>query len=299
MNTTSQILYFRVAGIVFSVDFRYEGNPRRLLPSYKKFYLPDYQGEADMKVVVGPDETDDQPEGVEMGQFDTGGTVHGVYRLDDGGYKFQLRNLSHEIVCAVRSDARFTNVRATLYGHKNYHAFGLNNAVMICFAYCAAYHHTLLIHSSVVKREDRAYLFLGKSGTGKSTHTQLWIRHLRGSRLLNDDNPAIRVEDDGTVNVYGTPWSGKTPCYNNEHAPIGAIVRLEQWKENIIEREPVIKAFASILSSCSTMMWDKQTYSKIQDTCTAVVSKVPCYYLRNLPNEDAANLSYNTISQRV
>ena len=299
MTQSQTLLHFRVADIVFAVDYRDEGRLRPLIPSYKPFFLENYDGKVDMMVRVEPGLVDEKPEGEEMGQFDTGGTVHGVFRLADGGFKFHLRNLSHEIVCAVRTDARFTKIEATLTEDKRYRAFGLNNCLMICFAYCAAYHRTVLMHASVVERNGRAYLFLGNSGTGKSTHTQLWIRYIRGSRLLNDDNPAVRLSDDGNVTVYGSPWSGKTPCYHNESASVGAFVRLEQWRENIIERETVINAFADILASCSTMMWDKPSYTRICDTVTGVIGQVPVYHLRNLPNEAAAHLSHETISQHV
>lgn len=292
-----QKLSFRVAELVFTLDYEGVTNARRLIPSYKNFFLPDYEGKADMAVKVAPGLVSDAPEGKEMGQFDTGGTVHGVYLLPGGGYKFLLRNLSGEIACSVRTDQRFEHVEASLTDDERYQPFGLNNALMICYAYCAAYHRTVLMHASVAVRDGRAYMFLGKSGTGKSTHTQLWVRYLRGSRLLNDDNPAVRVAEDGSVTVYGTPWSGKTPCYHNEHAPVGAIVRLEQWKENLIARDTVIMAFAAVLASCSTMMWDKPSYNQICDTCSAMVAKVPVYHLRNLPNEAAAQLSYETISR--
>ena len=74
---------------------------------------------------------------------------------------------------------------------------------------------TIAVHSSCIVYRDRAVLFLGESGTGKSTHTRLWREHVEGAFLLNDDSPVLRVEDD-VVRVYGSPWSGKTPCYRQE-----------------------------------------------------------------------------------
>ena len=51
----------------------------------------------------------------------------------------------------------------------------------------------IAIHSSTIECEGRAVLFLGESGTGKSTHTRLWQEHIPGARLLNDDSPIIRM----------------------------------------------------------------------------------------------------------
>src|SRR5690606_24548491 len=88
--------------------------------------------------------------------------------------------------------------------------------IMVAYGQRCLLYRAILIHASVVSCAGKAYAFLGKSGTGKSTHSRLWLRHIAGTELLNDDNPAIRIEPDGRVFVYGTPWSGKTPCYKNK-----------------------------------------------------------------------------------
>lgn len=59
-------------------------------------------------------------------------------------------------------------------------------------------------------------------------HSRLWLEHIPDSDLLNDDNPIVRFYPTGEVIVYGSPWSGKTPCYRNEAVPVGAFVRLKQ-----------------------------------------------------------------------
>ena len=93
--------------------------------------------------------------------------------------------------------------------------------------------HSIAIHSSVIVHSGRAVLFLGESGTGKSTHTRLWREHIPGAQLLNDDSPIVRVVE-GVPTVFGSPWSGKTPCYRNESYPIAAFVRLVQAPHNRI-----------------------------------------------------------------
>lgn len=93
----------------------------------------------------------------------------------------------------------------------------------------------IAIHSSTIECEGRAVLFLGESGTGKSTHTRLWQEHIPGARLLNDDSPIIRMYQ-GQATAFGSPWSGKTPCYRNISRPIAGIVRLSQAPANEITR---------------------------------------------------------------
>ena len=88
---------------------------------------------------------------------------------------------------------------------------------------------TAAVHSSVIVCHDEAVMFLGESGTGKSTHTRLWRENIAGATLLNDDSPFVGLRD-GRVMAYGSPWSGKTPCYKNECYPIRAIVRLSHLR---------------------------------------------------------------------
>lgn len=179
--------------------------------------------------------------------------------------------------------------------------FAVNNFIMMLYAFNGARRGTLLVHASVVVHGGKGYLFLGKSGTGKSTHSRLWLEQFADCRLLNDDNPVVHVgnspagggyenEFGDTITVYGSPWSGKTPCYLPESAPIGAIVRLEQAAINEIVRKKGVYAFASFLPSCSCLRQDKEIYTGILSAVTEVVSHIPVFLLNCLPNREAAEL---------
>ena len=67
----------------------------------------------------------------------------------------------------------------------------------------------LLMHGAVVAVDGQAYLFTAKSGTGKTTHTRLWMQQF-GDRavMVNGDKPLLHITNEG-VTVYGTPWDGK------------------------------------------------------------------------------------------
>lgn len=138
-------------------------------------------------------------------------------------------------------------------------------------------------------------MFLGKSGTGKSTHSRQWLESIPGTELLNDDNPIIRIEADGTVRVYGSPWSGKTPCYRNASAPVGAIVRIRQCPENRISRLSVVESYASVYSSCSGLKFYKSMADAIHSTLEGVVLGVPCYVLDCRPDHDAARVCHEAV----
>ncbi len=292
-----QTLSFRVADLGFRLVFNDIDDARPLLPSYAPFYVKAQEPEAEMlTLTVAENFCDFTAEGEEVGQFDCGGINHGIYRQAVGGYKILISNVEGGAACAMTTTADFSRCEATLFGDDDNRRFGLNNGIMIAFAFAGAHHDIVLMHSSVTMYKDHGYLFLGKSGTGKSTHSRLWRKYIPGTDLLNDDNPAVRTFNDGRVIVYGTPWSGKTPCYRNLSLPIGAFLRLEQHPENIIERDSKLKAFASILSSCSTMIWDKPSYDAILATVNRIATNVPAFYLKCRADEEAAQLSRRTIA---
>lgn len=174
--------------------------------------------------------------------------------------------------------------------------FALDSCLMLLYAHFSADHNTLLMHASTVVRNGFGYLFLGISGTGKSTHSRLWMESWDDVSLLNDDNPVLRVDDDGVTRVYGTPWSGKTPCYINRSAPVGGIVDLEQAPYNEIQRLSLPEGYAAILSSASGLKADCHTADGMHETLSLLLRQVPCWHLRCLPNHDAARLCHSTIS---
>jgi hypothetical protein len=151
---------------------------------------------------------------------------------------------------------------------------------------------TLHVHAAVVSCGGKGYLFLGPSGTGKSTHAQLWIKHIGGTELVNDDNPVVR---DGVV--YGSPWSGKTPCYRNVSVPIGGIVRLSQAPYNKIRRLSGIEAYVDLAESVGGKVWDSRIAEGLHQAENKLASTIPMWHLECLPDEAAARLCHDTITR--
>lgn len=165
----------------------------------------------------------------------------------------------------------------------------------IVYNIAALRREAVAIHSSVIRYRDRGVLFLGESGTGKSTHTRLWREHIPGATLLNDDSPIVGIVE-GEARVFGSPWSGKTPCYLRENYPIAAIVRLSQAPHNRIRRLRPIEAIGALLPSAPPAFVPDESLS--DGVCTLlsqVIAQVPVYRLECLPDADAARLSCKTI----
>ena len=142
----------------------------------------------------------------------------------------------------------------------------------------------LMLHSSCIEYKGKAYLFSAPSGTGKSTHTHLWLKYLEGCRIINDDKPAIRIID-GMPYAFGTPWSGKTDENVNEGVPIGGICFLGRG-ENKIKRIPGIAALKPFMDQ-TVRPRDKALMDKMLETLNIILTKVPVYQMTCDMSEEA------------
>ncbi|WP_018462226.1 hypothetical protein [Segatella paludivivens] len=229
--------------------------------------------------------------------FDTGNGDTVVDLLDDGGYQFIIKNIKDEDCVLLVTNKDFSDCRCRLYGTRTMQSFGLNNALMLIMAFAGSSKDTILVHASLVRHNGYGYAFVAKSGTGKSTQVSLWLRYIPNCDLMNDDNPVIRLIN-GSPYIYGSPWSGKTPCYRNVKAPLGAITRIDRAKSNSIDRLSPVESFASVLPSCSSMKWDKDIFNNICNVISRIIEKVSIYTLHCTPEKEAAEICQKTISKQ-
>lgn len=153
----------------------------------------------------------------------------------------------------------------------------------------------MLLHSSCVVYNNEAYLFSAPCGTGKSTHTQIWLKQFPGAYILNDDKPAIRITDEG-VFACGTPFSGKTSQNVNAHAPIKGICILGRDTTNHIEPIEPDDALFNILNQTVRPSGEDEM-NKMLTTLDAVLTKVPVYRLYCNMDPEAAVVSYNGMNR--
>ena len=90
-----------------------------------------------------------------------------------------------------------------------------------------------VIHSASILYNGQAWLFSALSGTGKSTHTNLWHK-LYGTPFLDGDLNLLAFEDGKPV-VKGIPWCGTSGIFTTETYPLGGIILLARDKTNHVE----------------------------------------------------------------
>lgn len=196
---------YKVAGLTFSVIAPVGIDIEALLPSFKDFRATSGEMSAPephremsapephrellrLTLQADPIEIPSDAKEVETDDNDMGHTR--LLRTEDGRYCVELSgSRDGKVLGTFIANALFSSVYASIRTDATTAGSILSSMLRIAFAQAVILREGLSIHASAVVSDGKAYLFLGKSGTGKSTHARLWLKNIPGSHLLNDDNP--------------------------------------------------------------------------------------------------------------
>lgn len=153
----------------------------------------------------------------------------------------------------------------------------------------------LVLHASAISHRGKGIAFTAPSGTGKSTHTQLWEKYRPGTVVLNDDMPIIRIINNKPV-IYGTPWSGSEIKYRNDSAPLTAIVILERAQKNSIIRLDAGEALKSLMPRLMLPYYDQALMDIAIRSLDDMIRLVPVYHLQCRPDVEAVELVHQCVS---
>ena len=148
----------------------------------------------------------------------------------------------------------------------------------------------LLLHGSAVALDGRGYLFMARSGTGKSTHTRLW-RETFGDRavMINDDKPFVALTADGAV-IFGSPWSGKHGLDSNIAVPLAGICHLERGREDRIRPISPAEALPMLRKQAYCPLAGEKT-EKFHSLVEYLGVKVPLWHMECTKNPTAAQVA--------
>ena len=142
-------------------------------------------------------------------------------------------------------------------------------------------YNVFLMHASVLEVDGYAYAFTAKSGVGKSTHTALWLKNVPHARVLNGDKPLFRVEPDGSITAFGTPWNGKENWGENISARLAAVCFIERGETNTIRCAPEDDAIGRLMHQLYLCRrYDRNTlilYRRLYGNTNRHVVLLPCY----------------------
>ena len=140
--------------------------------------------------------------------------------------------------------------------------------------------NSVYIHSSAIVYKEKAYLFSADSGTGKSTHTKLWIEAFGNEnvQIINDDKPIVRYID-GAWYAYGTPFDGGSGINLNTRARLGGIVFIERAEENSVVRLNKNEVFNRLYKNTIKFSLDSEYAGYMLNTASKLIEEIPFYLL--------------------
>ena len=157
------------------------------------------------------------------------------------------------------------------------------------------YYSRAVVHGAVVQYKDKAYMFIAKSGTGKTTHINLWRKYFGGVSVINGDKPIIALKDD-SIKAYGTPWAGKEHLQENKNAPLGGICLIKRAKQNSIRKLNDSEALTAIIRQVY-MPEDTKSLDLTMKLIGDIIRLVPFYELSCDISREAAECSFNEMTK--
>lgn len=164
----------------------------------------------------------------------------------------------------------------------------LFHAIRLVFLYMAGKHGRLAIHSASLYYRERAWLFAAPSGTGKSTHINLWNQYFH-TPVLNGDLNLISCENE-TPMIHGIPWCGTSGISDASSYPLGGIVLLKQSPTNLC-RDPVEdEQTLLVLQRSISPAWTEEMLDENLRIAAAITGS--CYVTRLLCNREPEAAEY-------
>ncbi|MCQ2426095.1 MAG: hypothetical protein MJ070_08105 [Lachnospiraceae bacterium] len=148
----------------------------------------------------------------------------------------------------------------------------------------------LVFHGSAVAVGEEAVLFTACSGTGKTTHTRLWLKNIPGSYVVNGDKPVLRVTE-GNVLVCGTPWMGKECLGCAKDVTLKALCFLNRGAENRIEKTTLSAVLPRLIGQAYRPA-DRALISQTVRLLDRIGRNVGLYELFCNMEDEAARVSY-------
>ena len=152
----------------------------------------------------------------------------------------------------------------------------------------------MLLHCAVLEYDGKGYAFLGRSGTGKSTHTKLWKKYLTTPKMINGDKPILEYVEDGFI-AYGTPWRGKEAWGIRASAPLCGLCFLEQAKENSIRKLSPSEVSSRLFGQILLPESEDNVISTLE-LADKLIATTPAYLLKCDISREAVALSFEAMT---
>lgn len=156
---------------------------------------------------------------------------------------------------------------------------GLNSFLRFVYSLVLLKEPGFLVHASGLIKNEKGYIFPGKSGVGKTTITRL----SPGATLLSDDIPLVKIGDAPLI--FGTPfWGDLAVAGEKTSAPLAGIYFPVKDKKNYTERLKARQVFEKLLPNVVFFFKNAEFSKQLFNLCFDLATKVPGYELHFLPD---------------
>lgn len=173
--------------------------------------------------------------------------------------------------CQIKKDGRLVRIHAF---HKLSEE-GIQlvfDSIRVAFLYKALNYGYVAIHSASILYNNKAWLFTAPSGTGKSTHANLWKESF-GVNTINGDLNLVALDNEKPV-IYGTPWCGTSNIYDNEEHELGGVIILKRNEKNFIEELPLEDKILLVSQRAVSPAWNKNMMEEQFKTVADLTEKI-------------------------
>jgi len=150
----------------------------------------------------------------------------------------------------------------------------LFHALRLPFLYLAQKHNMVALHSVSVLYKSKAWLFSGSSGTGKSTHADLWQRYLEAPTINGDLN--LMAYEDGYPVIHGIPWCGTSEIFDTKTYDLGGIVLLKQAPSDYIKELTEDEKILLITQRLISPNWTVELFNTNLSFAEQLVNHILC-----------------------
>jgi hypothetical protein len=155
---------------------------------------------------------------------------------------------------------------------------------------------SFVIHAAAVEHQGMGLLFVGHSGAGKSTMSE--IAETAGARVLSDDRAIVTIEN-GRGLVWGSPWHGSQRKGAATSVPLCGVFLLAQHSENSIAPLAPARAAGEMFVRLIHPTVDCYETAAVLETVGLLVTRHPVHELRFRPIPDAFHLAVDRCCERL